>query len=1309
MQSRWRWMLAGLALAATVPVVAQQNLLKNPGFEEPAGSNVVPGWISATHGQDFVRCSIDEQSYHAGLRGAAIHIKETPRIYAAWAQAVRIEREEDVPDEVSLWYSAPDAGFSLLVAPVAVENGQRVARSTQVIALEKSSDWHQAVARLDLTPDVREVRLEVRASAQGSFYFDDAALTRREPAAGGPPDQLVLVGTAECVGLTPGGRLAPLWEERLRSAGWPKYSIVDWNALTGGLLRRARLVVLATPPRRPEVRPADQAVLDLLVEYVEAGGGLLLCQATAQQTFQEKLLADALARRFGTRMLVEDVKVDRGATQTLGAWGDPLAFTDRVTGPVKEGVKGVYYPVNSAFLCLHSVLPFLAEAPWQVVLAAGPEIKSKPVQVGIDDFDREKRAEGFDDNLPLLGIREYGQGRVGFLSIYAPQIFMRGHNPGWDREVFEAFMTKGIGERPSDLMTLLLNTFQWLSDHSGKLANATLQRREVPDERTLAWKTFRGAIGARTVYSSGSSTPDEYVTKARAMGLDYLIFLEDMAALHPVGFQNLKEDCRRLSDKDFLAIPGVAYVNTDGNHQYVYGPALRLPSELLLDRTGKKMRVLVPGFGSSGTYVEIHWLYTLMGFENNGGWYNFPRNPYPNYDVRDLANMGVLAQEGVKIMDRELGGYGLNNRNGQMLLPQAVTLLKSAAELEGCTNGTLFLNVIGAEGMKQLEPYLTGHAGRGGSHLYPGQPPYGHTYISTGPHIELTMPRADVDAQGDLYNGNLQEWPLTLQVTAAAGLKEVLLMDGDRVIRRFLPGGAKMFCSTNNIAKERQKYIWVHARDRHDGEAIGRAINCNSWILRENQCADRNNQLMDSRQKRPDGSPFLVGFGGGTATPDKGPWNGRIMPVGSFVSDEKLGAPPSIYDGSPENHPGCAWAPSVAYDGRVPPAFGWLRHLVAGHEGAPHVKPYRVVASSEVLVGDRVLDGVFPLGSNPVVHVWHSVYPVTPSTFLKTTARTTHYLIEPDGISAYLWEQDYEFLKDIPVPTNSPDFLRIGSFGYGGTAKTCIYARSGQALDTAPVKAVPLRRLPFDAGDYAGFLDSPFGSLAVYSLTDEMVLQSDNANASVYVCATGGVVKAGTKYRVRLLCVGIHREVREPAALAAAIRAQYGLGVPATGYTVQTAHGAVSGQSYVLQLAAGKDVCFRGTVSGLTNMAGNLGCQVTGLNDRWSALFQWQGKTPRQRLIPVEEGTGYAVLRDDDDGVPIFVGHPFVADSPEVVLQLALSKDWKRWELEIHNPTGRAIRTRVRSAPGLSGFEFNESVRLRPGASLFRSLDAAPR
>ena len=203
------------------------------------------------------------------------------------------------------------------------------------------------------------------------------------------------------------------------------------------------------------------------------------------------------------------------------------------------------------------------------------------------------------------------------------------------------------------------------------------------------------------------------------------------------------------------------------------------------------------------------------------------------------------------------------------------------------------------------------------------------------------------------------------------------------MVRRFLPSGQKTFSFKTSIPKERQKYLWVHVTDVKGREAISRAIDCNSWILREYQCGDRNNQLLYSRQKRPDGSPFFIGYGGDTAMPDKGPWNGRIRPVGCFVFDKKLGIGATHFDGSPERASPMLDESVLVYDGKRPKAR-LVNHLVADREGAAHVRPHRVVASSEVLVGDRVLDGVFPLTCTiRSIYVWHSVFPFAPSKYFE--------------------------------------------------------------------------------------------------------------------------------------------------------------------------------------------------------------------------------------------------------------------------------------------------------------------------------------
>ena len=1295
------FLLAGLCFNAQSQ---DGNLLKNPGFEEPAGTNGYKGWVFTNNGQDFIRGEIQAQNYHGGLKAAFIDVTQKPKVYACWNQTASIEKDEQIPDEISLWYSAPESGFSVGVTFIAIENGRGVTKGHESFPVEKSASWRNATFKLNTTfADIRLIRVELAVTQEGKYLFDDVSLNRREKAFSGKPDQILFVD--EKKGIPTQGRLPPIMRDEFEKRGWSKLSYVTWDDLSPNLLRQSRAVIFITVPARSELTNMDLATVKLLQQYVEAGGGVLLTHVTGQQPVPEFVIPDALARAFGTRILLETVVSDPARTKQIGKRGaETYTFTDQVKAPVAEGVRGVCY--NSCMNGFYGVLPFMPEEPWQVVLSAGAKSSSVPVKIGLDVMDKEMRLDGFSKDVPLAGIREYGAGRAAYSGMMLSLMFSWRIDANDEfRKTYATVMTKGWEGCPSDNLTFIANAIQWISGNSDKLESADWKSWTKPVDnalkRSFAWKLHKGVIGARTVYSSGVSTPEEYVKKAKEAGLDYIVFLEDFAALKSNGFDNLKEDCRRLSDANFAAIPGFTFVNTDGNHEYIFSDSLKIPSKDFLDTTGKRFKAMLL---SPLLCADLQYIYSLLGFCNTSGWYNFSQNPYPSYDARAVDSMAVITQENGQTIDRELNGYMINNRNGQSLYPFALTIMKSADEIDLLKKGSYFTNVIGAEGIEQLVKSLSSSDGRASSHLYPVVPPFGQTSITQGPIIELVMPRGDTSAEGDLYNRQLQEWDLLLKVASEAGLKEILLIDGDTTIRRFLPGGEKNFSFKTSIARERQKHLWVHAKDVQGREAISRAINCNSWILRETQCTDRMNQLLDSRQVRPDGTPFFIGYGGDTAIPDKGPWNGRIRPVGCFVLDKKLGIQTG-FDGSPENHPGCRFNPYLVYDGQIPKNINWVKQLVADKEGGPHVMPHRVVASSDVLIGDRILDGVFPLSVEQIIHVWSTLYPVKPSQYLKATARTTFYLVKPDGISAYLWEQDFEALQDIPTKPEQPYVFGIGTIG-GDVFKEFIHVSGQTVVAQGPMKQKAVKTYPFNKGDYVGFLKNTFGSLAVYSLTDGLVLNGDEVQFTVGVKSPDAVVKAGTKFRARLLLVGMHRLVEDPASLAAEIRTAYGVsGGP--GYQVEARQGKVASQEYRLDLEPGAEGCFLGVIKGLGKLPGNLGCALRGMNEHWTVFFQQQDAKLQTRILPVEEKTAYCVLTDADEGKPLFIGHPVVADNPELVLNVARSQDWKSWLLEMHNPTDAEMTVKVKSSPHVAGFKFAETVKIAPGTSQFRTLGPA--
>lgn len=242
------------------------------------------------------------------------------------------------------------------------------------------------------------------------------------PHVSGQPDSLLFIDEGYAVR----DRMPSLLKKGLDVAGWTKRSFVAWQDLAPAHLQQAKSIVIVALPRRPEATDQDIGWADMLADYVKQGGGLLLGQAASQMPANELTLYNLLARRFGTRILLEEIKSDAAQTKAVGAWGaDRYTFTDRVFAPVNDGVRGVCYQSTVDWLSLYGVLPFLPDAPWRVVLSAGPNSRSVVRPIGLDVVDQEMRSRGFASDVPLAGVRDFGKGRVAYVGMAAYNVFAR--------------------------------------------------------------------------------------------------------------------------------------------------------------------------------------------------------------------------------------------------------------------------------------------------------------------------------------------------------------------------------------------------------------------------------------------------------------------------------------------------------------------------------------------------------------------------------------------------------------------------------------------------------------------------------------------------------------------------------------------------------------------------------------------------------------------------------------------------------------------------------------------------------------------
>ena len=422
------------------------NLVRNPGFEEAAADNGYAGWAFVNHGQDFIRGEIQALDYHVGLKAAAVAVSQKPKVYACWAQHVIVKEDAALPDELSLWYRSPNASCQVVMSFSAVQDGKSVTKGNAAWTLEQSVNWKKRTEALDVPSGARDILLELRVSQEGEYRFDDVALRRVEKDQfTGKPNRLLLVGVTR-------DGLLELWRDGLPKAGWDKLAFEAWDNLNPDLLRKCRVVAIIGVPTRSEISDQDEAICDLLVDYVKAGGGVLLTQ-NSQQCVTAMTLYFHLAERFGTRILFEQTTSDPALKKQIGPWGaDAFTFTDKVSGPVAEGLRGLMYQSHVDMGSYAGVLPFLPNPPWQVVLSAGPNSKSEPYLLGLEEIDKLARPQGFASDVPLAGVRELDRGRAAYVGMNPSVLFTRAMSSKDDRDTFETYMVKGADGRPSDLL-----------------------------------------------------------------------------------------------------------------------------------------------------------------------------------------------------------------------------------------------------------------------------------------------------------------------------------------------------------------------------------------------------------------------------------------------------------------------------------------------------------------------------------------------------------------------------------------------------------------------------------------------------------------------------------------------------------------------------------------------------------------------------------------------------------------------------------------------------------------------------------------
>jgi hypothetical protein len=1064
-----------------------------------------------------------------------------------------------------------------------------------------------------------------------------------------------------------------------------------------------------------------QAFADMIDAYVVAGGGVLL-MPTETNVLKQSVID--LTRRWGARLPVERIEEadkDKLSQLTHSSQTTPLAWTDQVLpSPVSNGVKQIWYPCAPAYNA-QMTGPIVVDENWQVFVRASATARAKAVDLAKSTMpvleDPFVRPDG-ESQPAFAALREYRGGRIALINQWRQFSIGSGTRYIFDSQV----LSKGCGDRPSDFGRLLENTYRWLAETSLRAGQpggyvAAPDRLQPPNqnpqvkrdyaERTWSYdptqlgaaapaphlKLLRGLIGAKTTYSGGTSTVADYAQAAANVGLDFVVFLDDFAALTPEKLQLLREDCDRNSSDTLKLLPGFCIVNNIGNRMFFFSPAPAWIPDYCL--TGPDHKTLyVQEEDAKGNYTGyltpfLDWVLTSYHVEKGQvGYYNFSASPHGMrlWDLRLYGMAAVRYYRNGQLVEDVTEDYLTTAQATIPPAPVSVNEVASADELEREVKSGHALVYAQASSLHDLFPQALRW-----THQYDAP----NVFTSDGPIVHCWPDCFRVWTLGaeEFVTGSAV-MPSPLSVSSERGLKEIRLYNGQQLFRRFLPGGAKEFQQTLVLDGTVQKNIVLVAEDMAGGKAVTFARRCwKDGSLAVSFCSDHVNDGTMALAHGPYSYPAIrhpalpTDIAGDT-------WDGGPLAALSLTGYQNI-------------------VPILESDqGREDGArFDQIPLLEFTDEGAMAVRSQR-----RELFDPRVL---------AVVNPWHTYGPITgPAPLMHYAQKYCEYLPPTIGVpqtgwagpgvrqgtNASLLRNELIFQRDVTITS-----LLFGYFTGSPQAKVVI-SQAGVVREIDLATPGNYESFVMERGDWFGYYSPSLANSNVFFNRGEPFRIENRApHLFFFAQRQGSAVHRDDRAVFELAAIGIplNVEVKTPAKLVEYVRY---LQQPAG---LQVLRGQRVESPGLLELRVDDSGAVELVVPQPSNsLSLTLPCLISGLNPRWSAgLLQQQGYVKgdygdgnhRYRALGLDlEGNAYVPLYVElAPQTHIVAGHPVTAgpEGTELFIQVTkVGHDPDRWHVSVNNPTDRVITTTLRPAMELPALTFSsQSVTLQPGE--YRVLD----
>jgi hypothetical protein len=1055
-------------------------------------------------------------------------------------------------------------------------------------------------------------------------------------------------------------------------------------------LKKFHLVIASGPLEKawdPQViRTAIKpGIVANLLEYNRQGGGLIWTPLGAGYG------ANSWTENIGTR--IDAVALDEALTDpskelsvsVMASFRDRLRYirtNDITPHPVTEGVRGLFFGRTGEW-SWPGTIPMKFGPSWQVLVrgmdTTRTTVNGTPPGSGKREFTYTGTTGTYTARPELIAVRKDDPARTGRMllqPIYTTWTWGNYKHPAMK----DAFLLNGDGIYPSDGQRFLLNALRWLAEPAqaagGFGGYQPPQKADADKPVDLSpvvwseadWKkigaepTIRGLFGAQSRAGGGNGTVAQWAAAARAAGLSYLVFTDDVNRHTPESYAALVAESKAQSDEKFAILPGWGGYDVNGVYRFFPG-APTLPDRKHFDAQG---RMTEP----AGITVDYAWRIGQVVAEMG----KMPYNPWWEHVIMACA---PLTYEGTTLVDDGVARWLSSCEPHQTtLLPMSLVRVKSPEALGAAVKGA-HLTMLRTDKVGEIQDFA--RKGAGGQTM--------PSYLTNGPLVPVWRHET---SPGEPFRPASSRFRILLKTTSAAGLAEVKITDvaDGSVYRLWKPAGQQEFTAAIDESTVKQRVLALLVTDVNGRTAVAPPIYTYQGANRSWQMGDRlmgmhHTTSWDPARKRlvTHGTPAGISYHKGS--PDGG---------GEFTTDHISQLKFQGLEGS----------------GIYPPAFK-INPILFTDRGQEPVNTgmrfAQILAGHDLAVFDYVGDQQYPYGQR---FVFNGVPRIPQDTKLATIVSRnwllrTRYMAP---ISMEVNEIIVTFKQDVTLQR-----LHLGRY-HGPDAPG-----EFNFLTIKPTKDAPALAWQFEQGEEfsrtteftpGGYLyqgKALAGTMGFIALDDKVACQSkarghDFQLSKKYLKA----YRAGDTLTIRMLRVSRAYEAQQGSNdwLEKFLR-DYGIAT-APAYAPKVTQGTLTATDYILDLQAQDGGA--AVEIGKYDLPEPLPIRVSGVRQA-AVLGEYDLDTKRVRPLPYLDGTVTVSLETQLKATRLYVGEWVSWDNNAA--RVSLVPDGMDFLLEAHNPTGQEIVCTVTGAPGFTPLTgVRKELRIPPYSSVKEKLISAP-